>query len=64
MNKILTYIAYTIIGVLTLIAAVGIIHVLIHIGVSLLGFMFNQPLIAFIIALAGTVLLFLIPDRK
>ena len=64
MNKTLTYIAYTFIGLLTLIAGVGILKVLIHLGVMLLGFMFNEPLIAFIIALAGTVLLFLIPDRK
>ena len=64
MNKILTYTAYTIIGLLALIAGVGILKVLIYLGVMLLGFMFNQPLIAFIIALAGTVLLFLIPDRK
>ena len=64
MNKILTYTAYTIIGLLALIAGVGILKVLIYLGVMLLGFMFNQPLIAFIIAVAGTVLLFLIPDRK
>ncbi len=64
MNKILTYTAYTIIGLLALIAGVGILKVLIYLGVMVLGFMFNQPLIAFIIALAGTVLLFLIPDRK
>jgi len=64
MNKILTYTAYTIIGLLALIAGVGILKVLIYLGVMLLGFMFNEPLIAFIIALAGTVLLFLIPDRK
>ena len=64
MNKILTYTAYTIIGLLALIAGVGILKVLIYLGVMLLGFIFNQPLIAFIIALAGTVLLFLIPDRK
>jgi len=64
MNKILTYTAYTIIGLLTIIAGVGILKVLIYLGVMLLGFMFNEPLIAFIIALAGTVLLFLIPDRK
>lgn len=64
MNKILTYTAYTIIGLLALIAGVGILKVLIYLGVMLLGFMFNEPLIAFIIAVAGTVLLFLIPDRK
>ena len=64
MNKIITYTAYTIIGLLTLLAAIGIIQVLIHIGVSIPGFMLNQPLIAFIIALFGTTLLFLIPDRK
>ena len=64
MNKIITYTAYSAIGLLALIAAIGIIHGLIHIGVSLLGLIFNYPLQGFLFALAGTVLLFLIPDRK
>jgi len=64
MNKTTTYIAYTFIGLLTLIAGVGIVKVLIHIGVEMLGLIFNYPLQGFLISLAVTVLLFLIPDRK
>ena len=64
MNKTLTYIAYAFIGLLTLIAGVGIVKVLIHIGVEMLGLIFNYPLQGFLISLAVTVLLFLIPDRK
>ena len=64
MNKTLTYIAYAFIGLLTLLAGVGIVTVLIHIAVEMLGLIFNYPLQGFLIALAGTVLLFLIPDRK
>ena len=64
MDKIITYIAYTIIGILTIIAAVGIIHVLIHIGVKVLGLIFNQPIIALAICIAVLATLFLTPDRK
>ena len=64
MNKTTTYIAYAFIGLLTLIAGVGIVKVLIHIAVEMLGLIFNYPLQGFLISLAGTVLLFLIPDRK
>jgi heme A synthase len=64
MNKTLTYIAYAFIGLLTLIAGVGIVTVLIHIAVEMLGLIFNYPLQGFLISLAVTVLLFLIPDRK
>jgi len=64
MNKIITYTAYTIIGLLTLLAAIGIIQVLIHIGVEMLGLIFNQPIIALAICIAVLAALFLIPDRK
>ena len=64
MNKTLTYIAYTFIGLLTLIAGVGIVKVLIHIGVEMLGLIFNQPIIALAICIAVLAALFLIPDRK
>jgi heme A synthase len=64
MNKTLTYIAYAFIGLLTLLAGVGIVKVLIHIAVEMLGLIFNYPLQGFLISLAVTVLLFLIPDRK
>jgi heme A synthase len=64
MNKTLTYIAYAFIGLLTLLAGVGIVTVLIHIAVEMLGLIFNYPLQGFLISLAVTVLLFLIPDRK
>jgi len=64
MNKTITYIAYTFIGLLTLIAGVGIVKVLIHIGVEMLGLIFNQPIIALAICIAVLAALFLIPDRK
>jgi heme A synthase len=64
MNKTITYIAYTFIGLLTLIAGVGIVKVLIHIGVEMLGLIFNQPIIALAICIAVLATLFLIPDRK
>ena len=64
MNKTTTYIAYTFIGLLTLIAGVGIVKVLIHIGVEMLGLIFNQPIIALAICIAVLAALFLIPDRK
>ena len=64
MNKTTTYIAYAFIGLLTLVAGVGIVKALIHIAVEMLGLIFNYPLQGFLISLAVTVLLFLIPDRK
>ena len=49
---------------LILTMGVGVIHVLINIGVAVLGYVFNYPLQGFLIALAMTTLLFLLPDRK
>jgi len=50
--------------VLILTIGVSFIHVLINIGVAVLGYIFNYPLQGFLIALAMTTLLFLLPDRK
>ena len=50
--------------VLILTMGVGVILLLIDIGVAVLGYIFNYPLQGFLIALAMTTLLFLLPDRK
>ena len=64
MNKILTYTAYIAIGLLALIAGIGILKVLIYIACEVLLVTFTQPLIALIGCIVFLLLLFLLPDRK
>ena len=64
MEKVLTYIAYGVIGILAVIAAAGLLKVLIHIGCMVLLFIFNQPIIALVVIVAVLLTLFLAPSRK
>ena len=64
MEKVLTYIAYGVIGILGIIAAAGILKVLIHIGCMVLLLIFNQPIIALVLIVAVLLTLFLVPTGK
>jgi len=64
MEKVLTYIAYGVIGILGIIAALGILKVLIHIGCMVLLLIFNQPIIALVLIVAVLLTLFLVPTGK
>jgi len=64
MEKVLTYIAYGVIGILGIIAAAGILKVLIHIGCMVLLLIFNQPIIALVLIVAVLLTLFLVPSGK
>jgi len=64
MEKVLTYIAYGVIGILGIIAAAGILKVLIHIGCMVLLLIFNQPIIALVLIVAILLTLFLVPSGK
>ena len=64
MEKVLTYIAYGVIGILGIIAAAGILKVLIHIGCMVLLLIFNQPIIALVLIVATLLTLFLVPSGK
>ena len=64
MEKVLTYIAYGVIGILGIIAAAGLLKVLIHIGCMVLLLIFNQPIIALVLIVAVLLTLFLVPSGK
>lgn len=64
MNKIVQTSLYILIGLLALIAGIGILKVLIYIVCEILLITFTQPLIALIGCILFLLVLFLLPDRK